>query len=874
MGARTLICARGLALALASALLLVALPSASARAESPWGSLGSFRIASGEGQTLTLKPEESAVAIDEKDGSFFVAFKPDEGSHEPLRVQRFNSKGEAGAKIEVKVPSEEKSEGELGRGVEAAFDPARNRVYVLVRWLREEENANNTRPAPERFAAGALYAFEYNSSNELVSLATAEGKKGEKVPAPILEKEGFKGQGEESKEPLLNPLGLAVDPTSGNVLVLGEQNESSSTQIKKEEEVCRAAGQWVKVEGAAPNVAGKLARRYVDNGDVLGKAFAEGGGLESEECGEEEEASFWQAYSPVLTPAGTLLAMSSNAEGEEGRLWEIPAAYAEAQGEASTTPKLLYSYDAEKKGQTQERLALETGAEEASEATSPLMSLVPSAVAKEGKLYVAAKYEKGASELAPSVLALKYDEEGSGTKVSELGWVGGYHDFLEKAETPQEIAAAACSLPLHGGGIPYGAVVLGGFREGQQEGVMAFKSGVHNELVGIRLGSGGSAATCTGTALESPKVKIGEERRESVLAGQQVTLESEVFAGLLESVEWQFKYRNVHGEEESEPTETGGALGLTATQLQHTFEHPGVYTVTERIKAFGNLAGPAEATATKVVKVTSNLKVQLTEVAPIHVGEAAHFEAGVNVPGGAENEKVEYEWAFGDGTTQGPSSAALDAKHEAHLSADHVFNSSCVCAVRLVVKSPGGEEEDGETSVSVLGNGSGSTGGGGGGGGSSSSGSSSSAGSGSTGTSPGQAGVKGATSGQGDPDAKLAASSLSVSPSGALTLKVSCPAGESTCTGTVSLKTLNAVTAAKGKKKKILTLARGSFAVAGGKTKAVPLHLNAKARALLAHSHVLHALATLLAHDTTGASRTVKAHVTLRLTRAHHKSAH
>ncbi|HEY5195060.1 MAG TPA: hypothetical protein VIJ39_14480 [Solirubrobacteraceae bacterium] len=42
-----------------------------------------------------------------------------------------------------------------------------------------------------------------------------------------------------------------------------------------------------------------------------------------------------------------------------------------------------------------------------------------------------------------------------------------------------------------------------------------------------------------------------------------------------------------------------------------------------------------------------------------------------------------------------------------------------------------------------------------------------------------------------------------------------------------------------------LTLATGSFTVAGGKTATVKLHLSAKARKLLAHSHTLRASATI-----------------------------
>jgi hypothetical protein len=126
------------------------------------------------------------------------------------------------------------------------------------------------------------------------------------------------------------------------------------------------------------------------------------------------------------------------------------------------------------------------------------------------------------------------------------------------------------------------------------------------------------------------------------------------------------------------------------------------------------------------------------------------------------------------------------------------------------------------------------------------------------------------------PDAALAATSLQVTRSGAVTLKISCPTGETSCSGTISLRTLAAVIAGDGyaarQKPSVLTLATGSFTVAGGKLVAVTLHLSAKARTLLARTHTLRARATLLAHDPQGATHTTITIVTLRAAKAsHHK---
>jgi PKD repeat protein len=123
------------------------------------------------------------------------------------------------------------------------------------------------------------------------------------------------------------------------------------------------------------------------------------------------------------------------------------------------------------------------------------------------------------------------------------------------------------------------------------------------------------------------------------------------------------------------------------------------------------------------------------------------------------------------------------------------------------------------------------------------------------------------------PDARLVGTAFTASTSGAVTLKVSCPAGKTSCKGTVTLRTLTAVSAgaaSSAKKKAILTLASGSFSVAGGKTASVTLHLSVRARALLRRVHTLRAAATIVAHDASGATHTTKSTVTLHAAKPKH----
>jgi polyvinyl alcohol dehydrogenase (cytochrome) len=116
------------------------------------------------------------------------------------------------------------------------------------------------------------------------------------------------------------------------------------------------------------------------------------------------------------------------------------------------------------------------------------------------------------------------------------------------------------------------------------------------------------------------------------------------------------------------------------------------------------------------------------------------------------------------------------------------------------------------------------------------------------------------------PDAKLLSTSLTASPSGTINVKLGCPAGQSHCVGTVTLRTLDAVSAAprSGARVTHLTLAVGSFNLAGGRETTVRLRLSAKARKLLARAHVLRVRATLVTHDPQGATHMTQAIVKLR----------
>jgi PKD repeat protein len=118
-----------------------------------------------------------------------------------------------------------------------------------------------------------------------------------------------------------------------------------------------------------------------------------------------------------------------------------------------------------------------------------------------------------------------------------------------------------------------------------------------------------------------------------------------------------------------------------------------------------------------------------------------------------------------------------------------------------------------------------------------------------------------------NPDATLSGSTLRAGGNGSFTVAIRCPAGETSCEGIVTVRTAGAVVASA--RARVLTLASGAFKVPGGKTVTVRLHLNRKARALLARRHTLRVQVTIASRDPAGASHTGVANASLRAPAKH-----
>jgi hypothetical protein len=354
---------------------------------------------------------------------------------------------------------------------------------------------------------------------------------------------------------------------------------------------------------------------------------------------------------------------------------------------------------------------------------------------------------------------------------------------------------------------------------------------------------------------EAPKVT---EQPESVtvLEGEEASFEAKGSGVPAPEVQWEL---STNGGTTFAPVSGAKADKLTIAKTTAS-ESKDEYRA-----VFSNGVSPNATTSAVTLTVNQREAPTLTEgprSVTVFEGEEASFEAkGSGVPA----PEVQWELSTNGGATWAPVSGAKAdkltiAKAQASEDKDEfraVFsngvspNATTSAVTLTVTKKPSGG------------------GSGNGGGSSSSSESGNSGGSSSNNLGGGVLGVT-TTVAPAVPDASLASASLVVAKSGAVTLKVTCPAGETSCAGTVTLRTVGAVSAraTASAKKRILTLTVGSFTVAGGQLKAIILHLSATARKLLAKTHVLRARATIVAHDPAGAAHTTQMTVTLRVAKS------
>ncbi len=746
-------------------LLAYALPAGASAAS--FGELGRFGSKGvGQGQFTEHGPAAVAFGVDPTDNTVYVGDEPEEHL---FRIQKLGPKGEFLGSATLKTKGGAESES----GIEGvAIDPVEHRFYVLVVQTRSSGKETD----PDFPVAGALYAFSTvpNGSKELEPVTgTVEG--GVLAGTTV-----FHPQSETMSQVLLEPSGIAVDPVSHDVIVMGREDREALGQ----EPAYRVALERITKTGA-------LGKRWVDDAEA---AFFEEGGSE-------------EATSPVVNAEGNVYVIGGALEtplGATEQIVEIPKKFG-----AGEEPVKLVSFDA--------------GAEEMVSfpgIPQPLEGAGLS-IAPDGTLWAYAKIldkpEGGGSGFKlPGALAFNPD----GT---ELGWTGGQSAGL---------GSETCVIGFEG----HPMVAAGS--EGK---VFMFDSSPQTPRV-IEFGPNGSGCpTAKSSALTVSVAGHTIEPGKAVEPGAEVKLSSTLSQANAKEVKWSF----------GDGTNTTTTNQHQTPETMHKFLGEGNFKVVETIQT-DDLATP-QIVQERTVTVSKPLPMaSFKALTPIHVGEADHFDASKST--GSEGSAItKYEWNFGDGVSETTTTAATS----------HVYSTAKEYTVTLAVVDAHGLTSA-STSNNIIvtppsggGGGGGGTGGGGTGGG------------GGGGTGGGTGG--GNTGGGGGVlvyKAAFASTVLTVSGTGAFPIKVDC-AAQSSCTGNVTLRTRTAVAAGKHKKA-ILTLASGSFALAGGQMKALTLHLSSKGRALLVRAHTLRVSATIVARDSAGQTHTTQSVVTLHAAKAKH----
>jgi PKD repeat protein len=839
-----------LALAVTSCLLATAasalLPSTVRAAEAKgYGELTRFgetgNVGGKEDPGTTGKLDElrtDVLGVDPSEGnSVFVLDEPKQrgGTKRYYRLQKFTETAgtySLSASVEFEETYPKVAVGEEGEAeptVEGlAVDPNAGIVYILAVDLREKKlKVDSGGPGNSDLpVASTLYAF----STKTEAGAKLVPAPGTKEPNPkeigVLTGPGQSELGSQSETPgkaLLEPHGMTVDPATGEVIILAHVDEKG----EKEDSISNEKDHYV-LQRISPT--GVLGDRYTDKTDKLKEKNIQG--------------FMPMPHSPIVVSVSGTEHVYIGFDG----LAEIPYEFTSS---AAPTPLPL--------SENPSGHAIEGGVDSAPDGGRLTAS-------PEGTIYGAnegvtnEEFSKG--EAYAGLTAF------SGADGSLIGWTGGQapHDEDDQCVlTPYNFGERFISVAAGSEGKVF--ALAPEFLLRQKEGPPIIEE-VENppgsgefEIIEkptfealpepffdsvVEFGPGGVG--CPPAEVTAPVAKVSGievKGEESVKPGSEVAFSSHLKQADALKVVWNFG-------DGSEETVSEDEYQSTASK-PHKYTTEGAYTVTETIYSddldvpeqavyhAGQLETPTLLVTRKIHVGRQPPKAQFSGPAAVNVGEAADFESLSTDPEGAT--PLEYVWNFGDGTPEtarsktpttshtytqaGPYTVTLTVYDQNGLKAELTHPITVNQLGGTPVKEP--EPPTGKTSTNNTGT--------------------------TTNPTPG-----------GPPTYNLAlgATSLTASASGVLPLKVEC-LGQSSCSGgTVTLRTVNAVSAGPHKKKAVLTLASGSFTVAGGQDVVVTLHLSSEARSLLSHSHVLHVLVTVVAHDSTGAAHTTQTTVTLR----------
>ena len=277
--------ARNLSAAILAIGFAVASVGASAQAAS-FGELGEAWGKAGTGPGQFFKP--GTFGVDPQTGDVYAGDMNSTGT--VYRIQKFIKTGELKAAVEFS--RKEEVTGKLIRLVGIAVDPARERFYVLEA-CRVGEGSTNCSLATGDFVAYRLKAFKTTPNGSKLELAST-------FTMPLDEKE------------IYNPTSIAVDPSTGDVVILGEDKGTViALPEEKTEKVHHAVVQRISSTGLPGT-------RFVDETNLLRPVGIQAG----------------NAMSLAVGPDGTIYTLTGGqspvASGANStRAWELPQGMAE-----------------------------------------------------------------------------------------------------------------------------------------------------------------------------------------------------------------------------------------------------------------------------------------------------------------------------------------------------------------------------------------------------------------------------------------------------------------------------------------------------------------------------------------------------------------
>jgi hypothetical protein len=545
------------ALVLVACLMVAAVAGASAQAES-YGEIERFGEAgTGHGQFNEPSP---ALGVDtEENDSVFVVDRTANG--ESYRIQKF-SKGGTGKYEEVLAktfnPGIGEEEPESIEGV--AVDPTRGFLYVLASY----NLTGNT-------SAGQVLAFK---TGTLEAAGHASGEPTGVVAGVKL----LKPESEAFEVPLIDPRGIAVDPTTGEVIIAAEEVHENLNKEESKAAVLQRVATFTTA--TTPHLGG----RWVDN-------------RIEENAGVKEEKSFYEEgcecdSSPIVSSSGKVY-LQGPREEEVGGIFELDEIAEIPLPESATgneKPKVVFVNPVPEEGKW--LTDFDTGPTESS--AGGLMS-----IAGNGAIYAMTGVERTGEGRLPGVLALS-------SSFQDLGWTGGSPAGGKNECSLSQLAPRPFSIAA-----------------GKENTVFVLQRakqslGVEPEIFEFGLGGHGciKATASEPTALEAGQIKEASR----VLVGHAVKFTSELSIADALQVEWKFGDGTAPVKVETPQTGT--------SKVEHEFTTAGEFTVEEIIHT-DELAEP-EITEKRKIVVTTGKPIVVTGADPTVEGTKVTMTGTVN----------------------------------------------------------------------------------------------------------------------------------------------------------------------------------------------------------------------------------------------------